>query len=375
MNLRLLPLLRDPNDQAPLELFAFAFEPGFSTSPPAPSASPSTSPSTSPPAGSSTGSAGATPASELPASSRVREGVLVQPQSGRWYPIEDGLPSLFVDALRVGDQHEREQAWAKRHAERMKDLPLRLQNVAEGEASTSPADAGDDFARMDSERRARDEQAEEYDRMLAMRALEFFEHPAYRAAIEEALATAVVPARATKEASPGLPGLGSGLPLFEAGCGTGRLTGIFADLCDEVVALDLSRDSIERNRVRHAGRTRATVHYVHGDLTHLPLRDACFGATAHCGVYEHIPSRELRVQFLAHARRTLVPGGTLLLSAYRYAGITRLFEKQGEHRGGIPFFRFSPDELREEVETAFSITSFRENLGIYMSMVTARPLA
>src|SRR5438128_1445807 len=91
----------------------------------------------------------------------------------------------------------------------------------------------------------------------------------------------------------------------------------------------------------HATRARskppAPVHSVHADLTHLPTKDDVFGRIAHCGVYEHIPSRELRGQFLDHARRTLKTGGTLVLSAYRYGGISTLFEKEGEHDGGIPF--------------------------------------
>ena len=335
MNTRLLPLLRDPNDQAPLELHAFEAEPGFSSAPVAPENT----------------------SSRALAPSRVREGVLVQPQTGRWYPIEDGLPSLFADALRVGGQREREAQFARRHLNHFGDLDLNAEVAASG---ASEINGTNDFARMDSERAARDEQAEAYDRMLALSALEWFERPAYRKAIQDAL----------DGTGAGAPG---NLPLLEAGCGTGRLTGLFAGMWDEVVAVDMSRDSIERNRVRHMGRTRATIHFLHADLTHLPLRDESFCATAHCGVYEHIPSRELRQQFLDHARRTLSPQGTLLLSAYRYAGLAKLFEKEGEHAGGIPFVRFTQEELRAEIEPFFEIKSFRENLGIYMSMVTGTP--
>lgn len=310
MNTRLLALLRDPNDLSRLELHPFAAEPGFSSSPADDSASTSTP-------------------------SRVREGILVQPESGRWYPIEDGVPSLFADALRVGDQRERESRFAARYHSRFAELGI----AVEGDGAASGTG---DFARMDSERRARDEQAEAYDRMFALRALEWFERPAYTGAIEEAL----------NGAQSGAPG---NLPLLEAGCGTGRLSGHFAALCDEVVAVDMSRDSIERARVRHAGRTRATIHFVHADLTHLPLASQSFCATAHCGVYEHIPSRELRQKFLAHAQRTLAPKGTLLLSAYRYQGLAKLFGKEGEHEGGIPFVRFTPEELRGEVEPFFEV--------------------
>jgi hypothetical protein len=81
----------------------------------------------------------------------------------------------------------------------------------------------------------------------------------------------------------------------------------------------------------------------------------------------------MRLQFLSHAHRALRPDGTLLLSAYRYGGITRLFGKEGEHAGGIPFTRFTEPELRGEVEPLFEIEKFRPSLGVYMSMLVAKP--
>lgn len=305
MSPRLLSFLTDPNDGAPLELHTFE------------------------------GS-----------SDQVREGVLVNAQSGRWYPIREGIPTLFVDALRTGDEADNDAAFASRFAKLMQEVGCDVSNTGSRQAQA-------DFARIDSERRARDEQAEDYDRMFSLKFYERIETPTYRRGLSE-----------YSKAS---------LPLLEAGCGTGRFTGLFSELGSEVVAVDMSRDSILRNRVRHAGKTASPVHYVHADLTHLPLGSGLFGSVAHCGVYEHIPSRSMRQQFLDHARRALQPGGALLLSAYRYGGITRLFGKEGEHAGGIPFTRFTESELREEVEPYFEIDKFRANLGIYMSMLVARP--
>jgi SAM-dependent methyltransferase len=278
----------------------------------------------------------------------VREGVLVNAQSGRWYPIREGIPTLFVDALRTGSEAQSDAAFARRFEKPMQEAGCNLSNTQ----GTGQVEA--DFARIESERRARDEQAEDYDRMLSLKFYERIETPTYRRALNEYSHAA-------------------SLPLLEAGCGTGRFTGLFSELGSEVVAVDMSRDSILRNRVRHAGKTASPVHYVHADLTHLPLGSALFGSVAHCGVYEHIPSRTMRQQFLDHARRALQPNGVLLLSAYRYGGITRLFGKEGEHAGGIPFTRFTEDELRAEVEPYFQIEKFRPSLGIYMSMLLARP--
>ena len=289
---------------------------------------------------------------------QIREGILTSAQSGRWYPIRAGIPSVFADALRVGAMARDEAAFAARHADAMKKVGCEVSQSDESAALQGQ------FTRIDSERRARDEQAEDYDRMLSMRVYRRIETPVYRRAMEsfegsEYSRNGV--ARADVKT----------LPLLEAGCGTGRFTRLFAGHCSELVAADLSRDSILRNRVQHAGKTAAPVHYLHADLTHMPLKDAIFGAIAHIGVYEHIPSSELRRQFLENARRVLRPDGMLLLSAYRYGGLTKIFEKEGEHDGGIPFFRFTEDELRGEIEPYFHIESFRENLGIYMSMAIA----
>ncbi|MEO6906853.1 MAG: methyltransferase domain-containing protein [Abditibacteriaceae bacterium] len=276
----------------------------------------------------------------------VRVGVLINPQSGRWYPIKDAIPSLFADALREED--------AVFIATFGTALNAALQQ--EGCAGISKKDASPegeaDLQRINTERTARDEQAEDYDRMLAIKMLDVFERPVYRRVMAK---------------------VHSGLVL-EAGAGTGRFTSLFAESAGELISVDMSRDSLLRNRARHVGKTACTVHWIQADLTHLPLKDGIFGAIAHVGVYEHIPSRDLRQQFLKHAKRVMADEGTLLLSAYRYNGLTKYFEKEGEHDGGIPFFRFTEEELRGEVEPYFAIQHFRENLGIYMSMIVAKKL-
>jgi SAM-dependent methyltransferase/uncharacterized protein YbaR (Trm112 family) len=268
---------------------------------------------------------------------QVRAGVLLNEATSKWYPIRDAIPSLFIDDLREDDPK-----WIEKFREPLEKLGCRL---------PSRESTQGDISRIAAERKARDEQAESYDQMLAIKMLDVFERPTYRRVLSGNRSTL----------------------LFEAGCGTGRFTGLFSEVADEVVAADMSRDSILRNIARWTGKTANTVHYVHTDLTHLPMKGAIFDTVAHVGVYEHIPSRELREQFLDHARRTLKPGGVLLLSAYRYGGLTKFFEKEGEHAGGIPFFRFTEEELKSEIEPRFTIGQFKANLGIYMSMVVGKP--
>jgi uncharacterized protein YbaR (Trm112 family) len=227
MSPRLLDYLADPNDGLPLQLHTFQ------------------------------GTA-----------DNTREGILHNPQSGRWYPIREGIPSLFADALRVGAMADEDAAFAARFEKPMReagcDLAASLHSdthVSSESASSDMVESprGDDFARMESERQARDAQAEDYDRMASLKIYERIETPAYRRAFND-FSSHENAAR----------------PLLEAGCGTGRFTGLFSELGSEVVAVDLSRDSIERNRVRHQGKTLAPIHYVHADLTHLPLEKRRF---------------------------------------------------------------------------------------------------
>lgn len=280
----------------------------------------------------------------------VREGVLFNAQSGRWFPVRDGIASVFHDGLRAGMMREEDEAFVALHDEKLHAIEG-ITHLHEFEHDHR----AHDFKRMENERRARDEQSEDYDQMFSMKILQLFEVPAYKKVLNE---YSILPLD---------------MPLLEAGCGTGRFTDLFARYAGEVVAVDLSRDSILRNRVRHMGKTAAPVHYLHADLTHLPLRDNSFARIAHIGVYEHIPSRAMRTQFVAHAHRVLERDGSLLLSAYRYNGVTKRFGKEGEHAGGIPFFRFTEDELRGEVEPHFEINHWKENLGIYMSLLAGKP--
>ncbi len=311
MNLRLLDFLLDPNDFQPLQARSFQGD-----------------------------------------GNTIREGVLINAQTRRWYPIRDGIPSIFCDDFRVGALKEEDSAFAAQYAHELSDV---LHPEENQDRARNHVERVHDLGRIANERCARDEQAEAYDRMISMKTLRLFELPAYKRAMIEYSKTP------------------TDLPILEAGCGTGRYTDLFARYGSEVVALDLSRDSILRNRVLHSGKTRSPVHYLHADLTHLPLRDNVFGRVANVGVYEHIPSLEMRRKFVEHTHRVLVADGTFVLSAYRYAGVTKLMKKQGEHLGGIPYYRFTPQELAEEIAPWFGVSKTQANIGIYMTMVVATP--
>jgi hypothetical protein len=121
----------------------------------------------------------------------------------------------------------------------------------------------------------------------------------------------------------------------------------------EVVAVDMSRDSILRNRVRMRaepllGATR-------------PRRLDALAARL-SAIWQRGALRCLRAYPVAlHAATVPRTCATCAAAGACFAAFslslrrnTKLFGKEGEHDGGIPFTRFLEGELREELEPYFT---------------------
>jgi SAM-dependent methyltransferase len=95
---------------------------------------------------------------------------------------------------------------------------------------------------------------------------------------------------------------------------------------------------------------------VQADLCSLPFRDETFHRVVSCQVLEHVPGEAAREQAVEQLSRVLRQGGKLCLSAYQYGPFTRGFgPKEGEHAGGIYYFRFRREELRSLLSRAFRV--------------------
>ncbi|HEY3298818.1 MAG TPA: methyltransferase domain-containing protein, partial [Armatimonadota bacterium] len=146
--------------------------------------------------------------------------------------------------------------------------------------------------------------------------------------------------------------------LLEAGCGTGRMTRTFANKCRRLVSADFSLESLKAcsGKLNDAGIDN--VDLIQADICHLPLSTSVFDRVVSCQVLEHIPTPESRACAVSELSRVMKDNGKLVLSAYQHSVITRLFgEKEGQHDGGIYFYRFARKELKAllsrtlEVET------------------------
>lgn len=185
-----------------------------------------------------------------------------------------------------------------------------------------------------SEIAARDAQVDAYDRMAFLHAFGKFEIPLVLRHLK--------PRKADR--------------LLEAGCGTGRMTRTLASHVQELVAIDFSFESLRVNRRKLLAAGVTHVSLVQADLCHLPFPPAVFDRVVSCQVLEHVPGPDARRAAVAELARVAMPQAPLVLSAYKHSLLTRLFaQKEGEHDGGIPFFRFTRREFEDTLSTKFHV--------------------
>jgi len=232
------------------------------------------------------------PSGSWDASRRLSDGVLHCSACGRNFPVTGGIARLLPVALAAED---------------------------------APAEATE-TERKRSEMRARDDQAEDYDRMWYLNLFGLVEVPATLAMMS----------------------LAPQHTLLEAGCGTGRMSREFAARCERLVCVDFSWESLRRCSAKLADAGITNVDLVQADITHLPLRGSLFDRVVSCQVLEHVPTAESRQAAVAELTRAVKAGGRVTVSAYQYNVLSRLFgKKEGEHDGGIYFYRFARAELRD----------------------------
>jgi ubiquinone/menaquinone biosynthesis C-methylase UbiE len=97
---------------------------------------------------------------------------------------------------------------------------------------------------------------------------------------------------------------------LEIGCGPGRLIKPLSRNFGEIHGVDVSDEMIARARTNLRGIPHAHVHHTTGaDLA--AFADDSFDFVYSYAVFQHIPSREVVMQYLREARRVLKPGGLL----------------------------------------------------------------
>lgn len=106
---------------------------------------------------------------------------------------------------------------------------------------------------------------------------------------------------------------------LDAGCGSGVCALALAEKAEQVVAVDLSYQSLAAAQKTGRQCNYDNIQWLHGDLLSLPLADASFDLVFSWGVIHHTvdPRRAL-----AELVRVLRPGGTLILAVYLQTSLT-----------------------------------------------------
>jgi SAM-dependent methyltransferase len=112
----------------------------------------------------------------------------------------------------------------------------------------------------------------------------------------------------------GLPDRGGGggeLVGLDAGCGSGRFTGLLADCCDRVLAVDAGEKAISQAREQHFYRH---VEFRHADMMALDPAEQRFGIVLCVNTLFHVYDAHKPVDALRHLGELVAPGGLLLIA-------------------------------------------------------------
>lgn len=217
---------------------------------------------------------------------------------------------------------------------------------AELEAQSDSCACDESVLRKQSEIKARDAQVEDYDKMWYLTLFGKVEIPFTLRRLDLHLNST----------------------LLEGGCGTGRMTKEFAARCGRLISVDFSWESLRSNTLKLRAAGVKNVDLIQADLCNLPLKSEVFDRVVSCQVLEHIPSMECRSSAVGELNRVMSNDGKLVISAYRHSFLTKRFgEKEGEHEGGIYFFRFSREELHDLLSKHLKVHEISGAMGYHFT--------
>jgi uncharacterized protein len=164
-----------------------------------------------------------------------------------------------------------------------------------------------------------------------------------------------------------------GQAVMDLGAGTGRLTIELARLTPNVLALDISPHSLEKNRSKCMAAGLPLPEFIAADACYLPLRGGLLHKAASVMMIEHIPTAEERRRCLDEVHRVLKPGGRLVMTAYNYSWSKRKHNiREGFHGNDLYYYNFDRSEFRTML-SSFQIRKLTALLNLPAGM-KFRPL-
>jgi len=105
----------------------------------------------------------------------------------------------------------------------------------------------------------------------------------------------------------------SGERVLDVGCGNGRFFEEIQDKNITYTGIDSSEELINIARKKHDGQN---VQFLHGDALNLPFENNQFNAVFSFAVLHHIPSGEMRAQFMSELQRVLAPNSVAVITVW-----------------------------------------------------------
>lgn len=265
--------------------------------------------------------------------SEIIEALLICPSCHRWFPVIEGIPSVMPDELR-----------SDREEEFLKTFPSIRQSGSLGVGPFRKSEFDIEVINKRQEMQRRDCEAPVYELVFTR-----YANNRERDAVFARLAF-------SKEDI-----------LLDIGCGTGRLTREYAARVRESITADFSFESLRTLQDDIESEFLTLVHPIQLDACLLPFRDYSFHKVLSTQVYEHIPSKQLRLKAYKEANRVMNGEGVLVLTIYLYNLHKRLYHyfkpgkfedtgKSGYHsKGQIYYYNFSFGEAYRELSSIFKI--------------------
>jgi len=167
-------------------------------------------------------------------------------------------------------------------------------------------------------------------------------------------------------------GIGRSDRVLDAGCGTGRMSEKIAAGAKELIAVDFSFKSLLQNDIKLQASGATNYHLIQADICHLPLKSLYFDRVVSSQVLEHLPTDALQRKAIQEMNRVAKFGASIVVTAYRFSRWSK--EKQGEHDGGIPFIRFTEEELISLLTTALTVDSISGILVYVYVALCSKPI-
>jgi len=139
--------------------------------------------------------------------------------------------------------------------------------------------------------------------------------------------------------------------ILDVGGGASPLAG---DLLEagyrNVTVLDLAAPALAQAR-QYLGANGHPVRWIVGDVLHLPFRAGSIGLWHDRAVFHFLTQDRDRQRYVAEVRRTVRPGGLVLVATFAADGPSRC--------SGLPVARYSPDELHAAFDGDFELLESR----------------